>query len=212
MNPRQQLSSRDAGVLNLLFDPEAQLLDGEPASITQTLDQQILNAEQLAEVKLIEQQAVQLAEQGVVSGAEELLSRTIEKYPTGRPSLWTNRAQVRRLSNDVHGALNDLSQAIQIATPPKNTSVSSDNAKVLSSAHCHRATIYMLIARGEISGGVNDQDLDRLEEYASHDFAMAGKYGSELARAMAVRTNPYSKMCGAIVQTALKHEMEPLVG
>lgn len=211
MNPSQRLSSRDAGVFNLLFDPEAQPSLEDSNEIDQTTRDQPLNTEQLAEVKVVEQRAIQLAEEGAIDEAEKLLTRTIHKYPNGRPSLWSNRAQVRRLSKNVPGALDDLSQAIQIATPPKNAAPSNDDAKILSSAYMHRATIYMLIARGEISGVLNDESRDRLEGYASHDFAMAGKYGCGLAKSMAVRTNPYAKMCGAIVQTALKKEMQPLV-
>jgi len=211
MNPSQGLSSRDAGVLNLLFDLEAQPSLEDSNLIDQTTPDQPLNAEQLAEVKVIEQRAIQLAEEGAIDEAEKLLTRTIRKYPNERPSLWSNRAQVRRLSKNVPGALDDLSQTIRIATPPENATPSNDNAKILSFAYTHRATIYMLAAKGEISGVLNGESHEQLERYASHDFAMAGKYGSGLARAMAVRTNPYAKICGAIVQTALKKEMQPLV-
>ena len=211
MKPSQRLSSRDARVLNFLFDPEAQPSLEDSNQIHQPTPDQPLNTEQLAEVSVAEQRAIQLAEEGAIDDAEKLLTRTIHKYPNGPPSLWSNRAQVRRLSKNVAGALDDLSQTIRIATPPKNTAPSNDNAKILSSAYTHRATIFMLVARGEISGGLNEEDHERLEGYASHDFAMAGKYGSELGRAMAVRTNPYAKLCGAIVQTALKKEMQALV-
>jgi hypothetical protein len=137
-----------------------------------------------------------------------LLNHAIKKYPRQRSSLWNNRAQVRRLSGNIRGALDDLSQVILMGATSRNDQSPSDSVKVLSHAHTHRATIYMLIARKEISGVLEDQSPDRLEELASHDFTMAGKYGSELARAMAVRTNPYAKMCGAIVQTALQREMQ----
>jgi hypothetical protein len=210
MNAGQRLSARDTGVLNLLFDPEAQLT-GRYFDLMANPTPEPLNEEELAEVQLVERRAIQLAEGGSVQEAEELLSQSIQRYPNKRPSLWNNRAQVRRLSRDVAGALDDLSQTIRIATPLGNTTASSYNAKVLSFAHTHRATIYMLVAMGEISGVLKDESPERLEEYASHDFAMAGKYGCELARAMAVRTNPYAKLCGAIVQTALKNEMQPLV-
>jgi hypothetical protein len=135
----------------------------------------------------------------------------IGKYPVARPSLWNNRAQIRRLSGNVQGALEDIAKAIWLATPSGNGTLSADNARVLSLAHTHRATIYMLIARREITGILPDESPERLEERASHDFAWAGKYGSDLARAMAVRTNPYAKMCGAIVKTAMKKEIEPTV-
>lgn len=45
-----------------------------------------------------------------------------------------------------------------------------------------------------------------LEELASGDFAAAARYGDEAAREMSVRTNPYAKMCGAIVKNALREE------
>jgi hypothetical protein len=154
---------------------------------------------------------MQLAEKGALREAEQILTQTIDRYPNGRPSLWNNRAQVRRLSNNVGGALDDLSRVIRGWTPPKNVAASPDDAKVLSLAYTHRATIYMLASRGEIMGVLDDESFERLEERASDDFSMAGKYGSELARAMAVRTNPYAKMCGAIVQTAMRNEMQPLV-
>ena len=48
---------------------------------------------------------------------------------------------------------------------------------------------------------------DELEEMASKDFAAGGRYGDERAKQMAVKTNPYAKMCGAIVKEAMKKEM-----
>ena len=192
-----------------MFDPESQPRHSCESNVPAAAPEQILSEDQLAEIKFVERRAIRLAEEGSIEEAEELLSDIIKKYPNGQPSLWSNRAQVRRLSKNINGALDDLSQTIRIATSPKNTVTSNENAKVLSSAHCHRATIYMLAARGELSGVLQGVSSERLEEYASHEFAMAGTYGSELARAMAVRTNPYAKMCGAIVQTALKMEVKP---
>jgi tetratricopeptide (TPR) repeat protein len=210
MTSHQGLSVRDTRVLGLLFDPEAQQSPTDTHTVTQTTLNAELTTEELSEIRHIERHAVQLAEQGAMEEAELLLSRMIQKYPNGRPSLWNNRAQVRRLSKNVSGALEDLSQAIHLATPALLNATSSDYVNVLSHAHSHRATIYMLLARGEISGVLENESPERLEEYASRDFAMAGKYGSELAKAMAVRTNPYAKMCGAIVQSALRKEMQLL--
>jgi isochorismate synthase EntC len=210
MNVHRGLSSRDAGVLTLLFDPEAQPRN-QPSvleSHSRTVPDPPLSPEQQKELQYFERRAIQLAEEGGLEKAEELLNHAIKKYPRQRLSLWNNRAQVRRLSGNIRGALDDLSQVILMRTTSGKDQNPSDSIKVLSHAHTHRATIYMLIARKEISGVLVDQSPDRLEELASHDFAMAGKYGSELARAMAVRTNPYAKMCGAIVQTALQKEMQ----
>jgi tetratricopeptide (TPR) repeat protein len=210
MNIRKGLSTRDAGILTLLFDAEAQPRK-QPSILEHqnpTIPEPPLNAEQLKEAQHFERRAIQLAEEGELEKAEELLNHAIKKYPRERPSLWNNRAQVRRLLGDIRGALDDLSQVILLATSRTNNQNPSDNAKVLSHAHTHRATIYMLVARNEISGVLEEQTPERLEELASHDFTLAGKYGSDLARAMAVRTNPYAKMCGAIVQTALQKEMQ----
>ena len=209
----KRLSSRDEGVLNLLFDPEAQTSATEKCEDVRPMQpsQPHLTTEQCTEIQHVERLAVQLAEKGALREAEQILTQTIERYPDGRPSLWNNRAQVRRLSNNVAGALDDLSQIIRYWSTSKNVPTSPDHAKVLSFAYTHRATIYMLASKGQISGILEDESSEGLEERASHDFSMAGKYGSELARAMAVRTNPYAKMCGAIVQTAMRSEMQPLV-
>jgi len=202
------LSTRDEGVLSLLFDPEAQTpVADKSEDATQRTSRVDLTAKQSTELQQVERRAVELAENGNLGEAEKILTEAIEKYPNGRPSLWNNRAQVRRLSNNICGAMDDLSQAIRSSTPPKNVPASAEEARALSFAYTHRATIYMLVAREELTGILQWESPERLEERASHDFSMAGKYGSELARAMAVRTNPYAKMCGAIVQTAMRNEM-----
>jgi hypothetical protein len=44
------------------------------------------------------------------------------------------------------------------------------------------------------------------EEAASRDFAMGGRYGNEVAKGLAVSTNPTAKLCGRIVREAIKKE------
>jgi hypothetical protein len=53
------------------------------------------------------------------------------------------------------------------------------------------------------------QDLSsgRLEEAASGELALGGRYGNETARQLAVKTNPYAKLCGAVVKEALTKEI-----
>jgi len=46
------------------------------------------------------------------------------------------------------------------------------------------------------------------EELASADFAIAGRYGNKTARDLAVKTNPYAKLCGQIVREALQREIK----
>lgn len=202
------LSPRDAGILNLIFDPESQATNPEPMHTSPTLPEPQLSIDELRGICRAESSAIRLAETGSLDEAECQLSDAIAKYSTIQPSLWNNRAQVRRLMGNIQGALDDISEAIRIAKPWRNATTSAENARILCHAHTHRATIYLLVARGEITGILQGQSREQLEEHASHDFAVAGRYGSDLAKAMAVRTNPYAKMCGAIVQSALMKEMD----
>jgi len=51
-------------------------------------------------------------------------------------------------------------------------------------------------------------DSAQLEELASQDFMLGGRYGNKIARQLSVQTNPYAKACGAIVKEALRKERE----
>lgn len=48
---------------------------------------------------------------------------------------------------------------------------------------------------------------ETLEEMASRDFEQGGRYGNEVAREMAKRTNPYARLCGDIVREAMRGEL-----
>ncbi|OKL56248.1 hypothetical protein UA08_08520 [Talaromyces atroroseus] len=127
--------------------------------------------------------------------------------------------------------LSDLSKAIALASPPStgdntsNTSVSPAQARLLSNTYTHRG--YILLKAGKIrkeeeEGEGNEEkkprggpeqllritSRDELEEMASQDFFQAGRYGNEVGKQLSVQTNPYAKMCGAIVKEALKKEIE----
>ncbi|KAF2280505.1 uncharacterized protein EI97DRAFT_430213 [Westerdykella ornata] len=101
----------------------------------------------------------------------------------------------------------DLSKAITLSTPSPSTSPASTyQARILRTAHSHRAYLYLKASEsgnGKLFKGRSKTDL---EELASRDFSQAAKYGDEVAREMSVRTNPYAKMCGAIVRNALREE------
>ncbi|KAJ5646332.1 hypothetical protein N7490_002704 [Penicillium lividum] len=115
--------------------------------------------------------------------------------------------------------LEDLSQAITLATPASPADpVSSDQARLLADAHTHRGYLILKaarveknqISREEAVGPVRLRGLgaDQLEEMASRDFFFGGRYGNKVAQQLAVQTNPYAKMCGAIVKEAMKKEFE----
>ncbi|KAJ5179042.1 hypothetical protein N7492_002252 [Penicillium capsulatum] len=115
----------------------------------------------------------------------------------------------------------DLGQAITLATPASPAdSVSSVQARLLADTHTHRGYLLLKAARtkklailgqdGDIVGPecLREIPADKLEEMASHDFFMGGRFGNKIAQQMAVQTNPYAKMCGAIVQEAMRKELE----
>jgi hypothetical protein len=151
-----------------------------------------------------------------------LLNKLIEDNPS-YASAYANRAQVSRLletrapatynSQNTESILADLSKAISLATPTSpSTPLSAFQAKVLSAAHTHRAYLLYRLARSEntegVPGSLRELSKEELEDMASHDFFMGGRFGDKVAQQMSVYTNPYAKMCGAIVKEAMKEEMK----
>lgn len=115
----------------------------------------------------------------------------------------------------------DLGQAIDLATPASPADpVSSMQARLLADTHTHRGYLLLKAARTrktqvfrQDSGEGGPECLrglgaDKLEEMASHDFFMGGRFGNKVAQQLAVQTNPYAKMCGAIVQEAMRKELK----
>jgi hypothetical protein len=115
--------------------------------------------------------------------------------------------------------LSDLDRSIALLSPnrPKG-SLSPQAAKTLSLAHTQRAAIYHMTSKLLASGRSVSVDSSRreanwtkleFEDAASRDFAMGGKYGNEIAKGLAVSTNPTAKLCGQIVREAMKKEYGP---
>lgn len=124
----------------------------------------------------------------------------------------------------------DLGQAIALASPESSSSDSNSNtsritvspaqARILADAHTHRGYLLLKASKRrttqpeEEGAAGGPQQLahitskDQLEELASRDFFLGGRYGNRIAQQLAVQTNPYAKMCGAIVKEALRKEME----
>jgi hypothetical protein len=163
------------------------------------------------------------------------LSSLISAYPNYAPA-YLNRAQATRLRLDLGSPsefftiatlpattqlFSDLSTAITLTTPPTPTTpVSSLQADLLANAHTHRGYL-LLKAVSAISNALNSKSQqlalpatltglssNALEELASRDFALGGRYGNKIARQLSVHTNPYAKACGAIVKEALQKERE----
>ncbi|KAI1376149.1 hypothetical protein F4677DRAFT_97852 [Hypoxylon crocopeplum] len=115
-------------------------------------------------------------------------------------------------------ALSDLDKAIELLTPKSLfASISPQTGKTLSLAHTQRAAIYHMTAKS-FQVGMTANIAERkeaawgkidFEEAASRDFASGGRYGNEIAKGLAVSTNPTAKLCGQMVREALKKEYGP---
>lgn len=114
----------------------------------------------------------------------------------------------------------DLGQAIKLATPESPAdSVSPTQAQLLADTHTHRGYLLLKAARTRrtanedpsadiiIPSHLCNLSADQLEEMASHDFFFGGRFGSKIAQQLSVQTNPYAKMCGAIVKEAMRKEL-----
>jgi hypothetical protein len=115
--------------------------------------------------------------------------------------------------------LSDLDHAISLLAPKVACSrLSPQVARTLSNAHTQRAAIYLITSKLLDSKKAVSIDAHRpeaswskldFEEQASRDFAMGGRYGNEIAKALAVSTNPTAKLCGQMVREAMKKEYGP---
>ncbi|KAI0601811.1 hypothetical protein F4775DRAFT_354166 [Biscogniauxia sp. FL1348] len=115
-------------------------------------------------------------------------------------------------------ALSDLDEAITLLTPKSLfASISPQAGKTLSLAHTQRAAIYYMTSKAiqphvAVSvGGRKEAKWSGIdfEGAASRDFALGGRYGNEIAKGLAVSTNPTAKLCGQMVREAMKKEYGP---
>lgn len=114
-------------------------------------------------------------------------------------------------------ALDALNTAIQLLTPASPlAALSPTQCRTLAQAHMQRGAMRYGAAK-HIAASDGSRVLDTapafkdwtrtsLEEAASRDFFMGGRYGNEIGRALAVHTNPTAKLCGQMVQDAMRRE------
>lgn len=219
------LSNNDASILHALFDPEGVVAEG--IKIVPTVaknghqeQSQVEEEERRASRPLNKEQPTPEEIHESIFKLSDIISREA-RYA----SAYNNRAQAMRLlfriedfaehPTDIRNIIMDLTMAISYATPPTSAAaVSERSASVLSSAHTHRGFLLWLASRPEMPqgmfstiDGLKDLSKEELEDFASREFAMGGRYGNKIARELSVRTNPYAKLCGAIVKEALRMEI-----
>ena len=224
------LSSRDNLVLQSLFVPEAAsapAADKSPATTSLPhFTEHIFFAIEKREHTILQPLANDQQSRSVVESVIQELSQLIDDFPQ-YASAYVNRAQASRLLIDVEDLFSpdhasksarifdDLSRGIELAAPSDpSRGVSAHQSKVLATAYTHRGFLLLKVAdmvkNGRTVHGLSSLAISNasgIEEIASEDFARGGRYGNALGKQMAVRTNPYAKMCGAIVKDALQQEI-----
>ncbi|KAI9172839.1 Tetratricopeptide repeat protein [Paramyrothecium foliicola] len=229
------LSANDNSVLAALFDSEASLTspatkicDIEEPRLPNFNDYQVRTLQKLEAEILKPLNETRPPRQGIEKAIVDL-DELIKAFPE-YPSAYANRAQAQRLLLEeteeeqdisrcdptqvsiIRATLADLSTAINLATPhDPNSSVSPLQAQVLAKAHTHRGYILHKLTkketRREMAGTLGLGDFQSLEELASRDFYQGGVYGNDIAKQLSVLTNPYAKLCGAIVKEALMEDI-----
>lgn len=112
--------------------------------------------------------------------------------------------------------LEDLNEAIRLASPERATdAVSPSQGRLLGQAYTQLAAQYFAAAKDleehpdaeVVCSEVQDWSKEAFEEEASRLFYLGGLYGNEVAKALAVHTNPHAKLCGSIVREAMRKEI-----
>ncbi|KAI9208215.1 uncharacterized protein BJ171DRAFT_490664 [Polychytrium aggregatum] len=171
-------SQRDQNILDVIFSKNMEFapLDGinlDPSTITAP----VIQPDLMVRLKELERAAVGLAEKNNIDGAIGKFSEAIELCPH-YASAYNNRAQALRIKGDSERALEDLDKAIEHG---------QGQVAILKQAYTQRAIIKK--QRGDEAG-------------AEADFAEGARHGNEVAK-QAVQSNPYAKMCNAIVSEAM---------
>ena len=226
------LTIRDNLILKTLFDPEAttpsEPQNAQPTVALPGMTEDHFSSSRSTELRIIASLQDGRPDRESIESAVQSLSMLIEDSPR-YASAYVNRAQARRMLIPVDGLfstehaeasgnlLSDLKRGIELAEPTtQESSISDHQSKLLSAAYTHRGFLLLKIAdmlRAEkpvhgVSEKLQSATPESVEEQASRDFALGGKWGNKEAQEMAVRTNPYAKMCGAIVKEALRKEHE----
>jgi hypothetical protein len=232
--PTSQLTPNDSAILSALFDPESSPSSNSSILISDTPSLPHISSALLPTLRAHEALAIrplntQSPNLTAIETAIRDLSSLIEAYPDYAPA-YLNRAQATRLRLESGTSskfftiatlplttqlFSDLGTAITLITPATSTApISSLQADLLANAHTHRG--YLLLKAASASDllplalppTLTDLSSTALEELASRDFALGGRYGNKIARQLSVQTNPYAKACGAIVKEALRKERE----
>lgn len=176
----------------------------------------------------------QRSKDAAYKAALAIIDSIIEAHPT-YASARNNRAQLRRwrfgdrntlcqkksaldCEKSAAGvaAVKDLESSIELVSPSRpQDGVSPSQGRLLAQSYTQLGALYYaafkdldtdaIMEVAELDG--SSWSKDRLEEEASRLFYLGGLYGNEVAKALAVHTNPHAKLCGSIVKEAMRKEL-----
>lgn len=222
----QLFDPESAPTAGIVIDPT---LPEDPIVRDAVLLNQIRHAEKtiIQAVESVMQKPFREAHQGLEKARTDLES-LLEIYPESA-SLLNDFAQVVRLQ---HGdqifisqnispritskVLASLDKAISLLTPPTpQSSMSPAQSRTLAQAHTQRGALFHGASKALTSNSGLKITVPSLQmctavdlaEAASKDFFLGGRYGNEVAKGLAVHTNPTAKLCGQMVQDAMRREL-----
>ncbi|EGX95615.1 hypothetical protein CCM_00269 [Cordyceps militaris CM01] len=193
------------------LDADARAVDGYRTAIT-ALDQLISEHPRYASARNNRAQATRR-----LYGDLMLLSVTTTSAASAVPLIPAPAADEKRQA--AARALADLETSIALLTPRALASpMAPTAARTLSSALTQRGAVYLQTGKMLRADRALDVDQSRdeaswsahrFQEAASHDLALGGRYGNEIAKNLAVSVNPTAKLCGQIVREAMRKEYGP---
>lgn len=173
----ERLCASDNAILNFMFNPNLPLED-VAATEVELKDEEILSDNENI-TKKMELEAIQLAENGDLAKAFDVISQAIQIAPS-KPSLYSNRAHILQYMGKCEAAMDDVNMAIKHCT--------DKHKKTSSLAHCQRGILNKKFGKNEL---------------AKTDFEVAAELGNKFAKKQLVELNPYAALCNQMLRQVM---------
>jgi hypothetical protein len=226
----QKVSKREVSIMTRIIKIEMQLASPTslPSHTTQLLSEYQIAVRELDEL-ISEYPKYASARNNRVQALRRLYGdgiflhpSEISNHPRGSVEPLLSNTDLTTLRTISSTILTDLSISISLLTPPPFSPLSPKSAKTLSALCTQRGALYhykskllsrhsspvLLLSSEEQEGSWGASEF---EEAAARDFMMGGRYGNEVAKALAVSLNPTAKLCGEMVRDTMRREFNGVV-
>jgi hypothetical protein len=219
---------------NVTVDPKLpednQISDPE---VLQRIDRRQRDAIRLIEQFEEHERSTDSAKDETYRTALIILDELIAEYPN-YAAAWNDRAQLRRWRHGDHDTIcqnapsiakergeigaatvRDLRTALRLAAPARpDAPVSPKQGRLLAQSYTQLGALLLAASKdlenqayAVVGAGCEDWTKSRFDDEASRAFFLGGAYGNEVAKALAVHTNPHAKLCGSVVEEAIRREI-----